>query len=290
MKKILLSVLLCAPLAFAGRIVVGAAVPDLASIAASVGGDRVETFSVAKADNNPHTVEVLPSHMVRVARAKLYVKNGLALDGWSDGIVAGARNRELLVVDASAGVPVLEKPSGKVDASMGDVHPDGNPHYLLDPANGLLAARNIELALEKVDPAGAAAYRANLTRFEAELKRREEGWKSRMAVFTGSPVFTYHSSWAYFAHAFGLSIVGKVEPVPGIPPNARHLADLTAIAKERKVGILLQETYFPKDAGQFLQRQAGVRPVTASPMCKGAAAGDYLDHFDQLVGLLAGVR
>ena len=263
---------------------VAASVPDLASIAQAVGGARVEAFSIARADANPHSVEVLPSHMTRVARAKIFLKVGLGLDGWADAIVRGSRNSSIAVVDCSRGVVVLEKPSGKVDASMGDVHPEGNPHYWLDPENGAVVAKTVAAALEQIDPEGKPAYEAGLAKFLAELDSREIGWKRRMEPFRGKAIFTYHSSWPYFAQAFGLRIAGKVEPVPGIPPNARHLSELLAIAKTENVHYLLQEPYFPREGGEFLHREAGVVPLALPPSCKGPGATDYFEHFDAIVG------
>jgi len=243
----------------------------------------VEVFSIAKAESNPHTVEVLPSYMVRVSRAKVYLKSGLALDGWADAIIAGSRNRDLRVVDCSRGIEVLEKPQGKVDASMGDVHPEGNPHWWLDPRNGVEAAGTIEAALEAADPAGASAYQSNLALFRKTEAEKFTVWKERMKPLSGASVFTYHSSWPYFTRTFGMEIVGKVEPVPGIPPNARHLQELVSLAKSRGVEILLQEPYFQRDGGEFLSREAGVRVVVAAPSSKGVGAGDYFSHFDDLV-------
>jgi len=293
MKRIVLSLLAILALS-AGRtgatVTVAASVPDLASIATAVGGSRVEAFSLAKSESNPHSVEVLPSYMVKVARAKVFLKVGLGLDGWADAIVRGSRNRGIEVVDCSRGIEVLEKPTGKVDASMGDVHPEGNPHYWLDPENGAVIARTVAAALAKADPEGRAVYEAGLIRFEKNLEARRAAWNGRMAPFRGQAVFTYHSSWPYFARAYGLRIVGKVEPVPGIPPNARHLSDLLGIAKAEKVTRLLQEPYFPKDGGEFLHRQAGIVVLTLAPSCKGAGAEDYFAHFDALVAAFAGTK
>src|SRR4051812_48142684 len=113
---LILSALLAAPAA--ARVKVAASLTDLASIASYVGGDQVEVFSIAKANSNPHFVEVLPSYMIKVSRVDVYLKSGLALDQWADAIIEGSRNNKLEVVDCAAGVDVLEKPSGKVDASM----------------------------------------------------------------------------------------------------------------------------------------------------------------------------
>ncbi len=104
-------------------------------------------------------------------------------------------------------------------------------------------------------------------------------------------ILTYHRSWPYLANAFGLEIAGTVEPVPGIPPTAKHLAELVQIAKARaRSQLLLQEPYFSADAGQFLGREAGVRPVVAAPSCDEPAAGSYLAHIHDVLRLLAGGR
>jgi zinc/manganese transport system substrate-binding protein len=281
--------ILCASHAEA-KVKVAASLPDLASIAAYVGGDQVEVFSIAKPNANPHFVEVLPSYMIRVARADLYLKAGLGLDPWAEAILEGSRNNSIRVVDVSSGVEVLEKPSGKVDASQGDVHPQGNPHYWLDPANGPRVAETIRDALKKSDPAHAALYDANAARFKAEASARIEAWKEKMAPLKGSAIVTYHSSWVYFARAFGLRIVGHVEPFPGIPPTARHLRDLVDVIRASKAGILLQEPYYPGKDPEFLARETGIRAYRFTPSCAGSAPGDYLKHFDGMVAALAGDR
>lgn len=261
---------------------------DLASIAAAVGGPAVEVTAIARSTSDPHRIEALPSHMLKVARAQLFVRVGLGLDPWVDALVDGSRNARLVLVDASRGVRVLEKPTGKVDASMGDVHPDGNPHYWLDPRNGAVVARTLADAFAKADPAHANDYRA---RSDAFAQQATATWKrvaERAARLPSREVYTYHRSWSYFADAFGLEVMDTVEPVPGIPPTARHLADLVTQARSRKVTLLIQEPYFPLDGGRFLTREAGVRQVVQSGSCATPDAGAYLAHFDAIMDALAG--
>lgn len=291
-KKTLSSLFLVALLAGSPRaaMMVASSVPDFGSIASAIGGSRIEVFSVSRADANPHSVEVLPSSMIKVARAKVYLKVGLGLDGWADAIVRGSRNTGILVIDCSKGIEVLEKPTGKVDASMGDVHPEGNPHYWLDPANSSILAGTIAQALESADPEGRSVYESGLARFRKDLETKLAGWTQRMAPHRDEAVFTYHSSWPYFARAFGLRIVGKVEPVPGIPPNARHLGELIETAKAEHVSILLEEPYFPKEGGRFLHRQTGISVLDLAPSCKGVGPTDYFEHFDALVGAFDGAK
>ena len=102
---------------------------DLASIAEIVGGDNVEVKSISKGTMNPHYVEVLPSYMIKVKRADVYLRVGMDSDIWAQQIIDGSRNGKLLIVDCSRGIAPLNVPTRQVDASMGDIHPSGNPHY-----------------------------------------------------------------------------------------------------------------------------------------------------------------
>lgn len=280
------SLLLPAPAG--AKLRVGASTNDLASIAASVGAGQVEVFAIARPTSDAHRVEALPSYMVSVSRAQVFLKVGLGLDQWADAIVDGSRNPRLVVVDCSAGVRVLEKPAGKVDASMGDVHPLGNPHYWLDPRNGATVAGTMAEAFARADPANAAAYRARAAAFATEAHAAWERNAARAKALRSHLLFTYHRSWPYFADAFGFDVVDTVEPVPGIPPTARHLAALVEQAKARQVRLLLQEPYFATDSGRFLERQAGVKPVMQATSCAEPKAGSYLRHFDEVMTALEG--
>ena len=164
----------------------------------------------------------------------------------------------------------------------------GNPHYWLDPRNGAVVAHNAAEAFARIDPAHAAEFRARAESFGKECRAAYERDRAIADKLPSKAIFTYHRSWTYFADAFGLDVVATVEPVPGIPPTARHLTELEQTAKARKVGLLLQEPYFSMDAGQFLARGSGIRPVTMSSACESDAAGSYLAHFDALLRALVG--
>ena len=291
LRRIVFSLLAAAALFPGGahaKLNVAASTTDLASIAASIGGEQVDVFAIARPTSDPHRIEALPSYMVKVSRAKVYLKVGLGLDQWAQAIVDGSRNASVQIVDCSQNVRVLEKPTGKVDASMGDVHPDGNPHYWLDPRNGAVVAGTIAEALAKADPANAARYRTRAEEFAKEAQATWERNAEAAKKLASHEVFTYHRSWSYFADAFGLDVVNTVEPVPGIPPTAKHLAELVGQAKARKVSVLIQEPYFASDGGKFLNREAGVRQIIEAASCDAPTAGSYLQHFDALPAALAG--
>ena len=276
------------PGAALGTMRVGASITDLASIASSVGGQEVDVFSIARPNADVHHIEVLPSYMVKVSRAKLFLKVGMGLDQWADGIIDGSRNTHLITVDCSKDIPRLEVPTAQVTALMGDVHPYGNPHYWLDPRNGAIIARTVADAFASADPKHASDYHERAEKFAKEAEETYARGKTAAAAMPVKVMLTYHRSWSYFANAFGIEVVGEAEPVPGIPPTGKHLAELINVVQERHVPVFLQEPYFSNDAGRFLARQGGLRIVIASPSCDTTAAGSYLAHFNDLFGEIGG--
>jgi zinc/manganese transport system substrate-binding protein len=290
MKK-LYTTLLIASLAMAGpasaKVKIVASSSDLASIAKYVGKDLVEVSSIGQGKSNLHFVEVLPSYMLKVSKADIYLKNGLSLDQWAQGVIDGARNSKLMVVDCSKGIEVLDKPTGKVDASMGDLHPEGNPHYWLDPRNGKIIADNIVEALCTVDAANAATYRANRDAFGALLDQKWSGWVKEADAFKGAEVITYHSTFTYLAHAFGFTVAGYIEPKPGIEPTAAHNTELIDLIKAKHIKAVLRDPYYSQRAPEAIARATGVAVYEAPSSVGGTdEAKDYLSLFDALVGIL----
>ena len=286
MKKIIsfLLVLAVAANAATAKVKVVTSTSDLASITQLIGGDAVEVTSIARGTSDPHFVEVLPSYMVRVQKAALYFKLGMDIDRWAAPIIDGSRNGKLVVVDCSENIVPIEVPTGKVDASMGDVHPRGNPHYWLDPDNGAIIAATIADALEQVDPAHTDQYRENLDEFKAELAASKSRWSESARALQGMKIVTYHNSWPYFARAFGIEIDDFVEPLPGIEPTPSHTAQVIDVMKSQGIHVIGVEPYFSKRTPDTIARATGAKVVDLPPSVGGApGADDYFSLFDVLI-------
>jgi zinc/manganese transport system substrate-binding protein len=269
------------------KVKIVASLSDLASIAEFIGGDKVEVQSICNGTSNPHFVEVLPSYMMKVSKAQLYLKVGLGLDFWANPIIDGSRNGRLEVIDCSKGIEVLEKPTTKVDASMGDVHPEGNPHYWLDPANGLVIAQNIVSGLIKIDPDNASFYESQLLQFEQKLNQKQKEWSEKAQSLKGLKMVTYHESWPYFASRFGIDVVGFVEPKPGIEPTPSHTAELIEQMKSQNIKIIGKEPYFSDRTPKAISRATGALIVELPPSVGGTPeAKDYFVLFDYLLDVL----
>jgi len=295
MKRLLTAaaaLLFAAPL-FA-KVKVVSSLQDFASIAQSVGGNRVDVFALAKGYQDPHFVDAKPSFVLKLSDADLLIVAGLELEiGYLPPLIDQSRNDKIRpgsqgYLDASVGCDILEKPTGVVTRAMGDVHPYGNPHYWLDPDNGRVIARAIAAKLTQLDPAGSAEYKANLAALEASLAEGEKRWDALLGPYAGSEVVTYHNSWPNFLKRFKLTAAGYIEPKPGIPPSPSHTVELVNMMIAKKVPVILMEPYFDQKTPKVVSEKTGAALVTFIPSVGGAPqAKDYVALFDYDVKLLA---
>jgi len=259
MKKIIFTFLVTSIMF--GKINVVASTTDLADIAKTIGGDRIKVISIATGKQDHHHVEVLPSYMLKVKKADIYLKVGLELDLWANQIIDGSRNRKLIIVNCSENIKPLEVPTTKIDASMGDIHRMGNPHYWLDPENGKIIAENITKALISADPSGREFYENNFNEFIDNINNSLTEWLQLFNNLKGKKLIYYHNSWPYFDNRFGLMAVQFIEPKPGIMPSPIHLNRLINTIKSEDIKLIGMETYFSDKAPKFLAEKTGIKIV-----------------------------
>src|SRR5919197_676540 len=70
--------------------------PVIESLVKEVGGDRVEAFSLAAGDQDPHFVSPTPSLMKRVREADLLLEIGMQLELWAAEVANGAGTPRIL--------------------------------------------------------------------------------------------------------------------------------------------------------------------------------------------------
>jgi zinc/manganese transport system substrate-binding protein len=292
MKKwwIILLTLFALPAAAQVRVV--ATFTDLADIVKQIGGAHVQVSSLARPQDDFHLVTPRPSMALELSRAKLFVRVGMDLDLWADDLLAAARNASILrgasgYVDCSVGVRKLEVPTGRVDPSMGDIHIYGNPHYLFDPANAKIAARNILEGLKRVDPANAQEYQR---RYEAFVQRVDEHlnrWHQILAPYKGTLVVVYHKSLPYFLQRFGLQELATVEPKPGIPPSPGYLREVIARMKNTGCKVILIEHFRPRRFPDAIARETGAKVVVLPAAVGAEGTTDYFSMINAMVNRIA---
>jgi zinc/manganese transport system substrate-binding protein len=266
---------------------------DLASIVREVGGDKVKVEAIARGYQNPHFVEPKPSFILKLHGADLLVAVGRELEiGWLPPLIQQSRNARIQpgadgYLDASLNVRILELPTGQITRAMGDVHPQGNPHYWLDPENGRKIAQTVQAKLSAISRSDAAFFAQRYADFDRRLGEAQQKWTAAMAPYKGLKVVTYHRSWANFADRFGLDVIGYVEPKPGIPPTPSHTLDVIQEMKRQNVKLILVEPYFDLKTPQSIARATGAEVLVLPPSVGGVKdVTDYIGLFEYDVNTL----
>ncbi len=263
-----------------------ASLPDVADMTRQIGGDRVEVITIAEGGQDPHKVPVKPSFVTKLNRADALVVQGLGLEhAYLPALLEVARNSNILpgapaYIDASLYVHPLEVPTSQ-SRTQGELHPLGNPHFNLDPTQGKLMARAIAEGLERVDPAGAAAYRDGLKRYEALLDQKIAEWDKLAAPLRGVRAVSYHPDLIYLANHYGIELVGTIETKPGVPATPGHLEELIATMKEKNAKLVIREVAYELPLAQEVADRTGSRVATVSSLTGGLpGTTTYIDFVD----------
>ncbi len=265
------------------KIKVVASLPTLGSIAEAVGGDAVEVACIAAGNQDEHFVDPKPSFMTMLRDAQVLLVNGLELEiGWIPPLVDGSRNAEVRpgsagYVDCSAGIVTVELPGAGATRADGDVHPLGNPHYLLDPLNAKVVARTMADAFAKIQPAGADGFEERCKGFCKRIDAALFGEKLVDAV-GGSKLCRLLESgelWDYLAKE---SVDGQTlaSQLGGWLAAAGPARGKKIITYHKSLSYLVRR--FGIDVAEYVEPKPGIAPSPA--------------HLAELVGLMrdGGIR
>jgi ABC-type Zn uptake system ZnuABC Zn-binding protein ZnuA len=247
----------------------------------------VEVTSIGRGYQDPHFIEPKPSFLLLLKNADLLEVVGLELEiGWLPPLLDQSRNNDIRpgqkgYLDLSLGAEILDRPTGNINRSMGDVHPLGNPHYWLDPANAVRLAIEIANKLTELRPQDGPYFAQRLQAFKVRMNDANKRWVAQLAPFRGAKIVTYHPSWPNFAKHFGLDVAGTVEPKPGIPPSPSHTLEIINLIKAQHIKAIVMEPYFDRKTPDFIAEKTGAKVVVLYPSVGGKPGlDDYFKLFD----------
>jgi zinc/manganese transport system substrate-binding protein len=275
--------------AFSGQLQVVTTYSYISDIVQRIGRDRVEVIALARGDYNPHIIIPKPSYIAKMRRADLLIINGGQLEiGWLPQIIKQANNGavqpgERGFLDLSMHVHLIEVPTS-VSRELGDVHPEGNPHFFMDPDNIPILAQAITKRLSELDPDNQAFYEANNKELKALWQQKMKEWEEKLKPLKGEKVIEYHKIFDYFLNRFGFIQAGTIEPIPGIPPTTRHIAEVEKLIEREKVKFILQDVYNPQDAAQYLSKKLNAKLIIM-PHDVGSVkeADNVFSVFDEII-------
>lgn len=283
-----------------------ATTPNLGDLVKQVGGDRVEVSVFCRPGEDAHFVDAKPSFVRLLSKADLLVAVGLQLEiGWLPTLIRQSRNNEVQpgsrgYLDASTAITPLEVRTETTDRSQGDVHAEGNPHYMTDPIRALAVAGLISERLSELQPAFKDMFAASLRDFREAMGTalvgegllttyefeklatlyefgrlvsfleeqgdadRLGGWLGKLAQYRDSKIVADHNAWPYFTRRFGLVTIGFLEPLPGIPPSTRHLRAILEKMEAEQVSILVTVPYYDPRHAAFVSEHSSASIVELS--------------------------
>ncbi len=269
MKKVLIAltaILLFSMTAFADKVRVVTTYPYIANIVEHIGKGNVNVRPLARGDYDPHTITPKPSFIAKLRNADLLVINGAQLEiGWLPPLLKQANNPAVNpgspgFLDLSLLVKLVDVPKS-VSREQGDMHPDGNPHYYLDPHNIPMLAKGIASKLSSLDSAHASIYAMNLDDFLKSWNGKCAQWDAALSIYKGKKVIEYHKNYDYLLRRYGIQLAGTIEPLPGIPPTSKHVETLEKVIGTTAVWRILQDVYNSDEASRHLSKKFSIKMV-----------------------------
>ncbi|WP_372369020.1 metal ABC transporter substrate-binding protein [Candidatus Uabimicrobium sp. HlEnr_7] len=271
---------------------------DLQDLVKTVGGKHVDIycFTHTCCHGDPHDVHITPEFVRKLNGADILIDAGMGIAAsWLPELVKSAKRPEMAkekYIDISKGIWPLQNTQ---ENDEGSLHEEGNPHYLLDPVEGIKAAKLICETLSKLQPQYREDFTANYQKFrntlgnllvgeklhskfgaekiavmysKGELQKFLQknnavndlgGWIKALQPHRNAKLVGDHDLWPHMTRIFGFEIIGYLEPKPGVPPTTSHLSKLVAQMKEQNVKIVLASTYFDKRHVKFVSQNSGAK-------------------------------
>ena len=280
--------------AHAAKIFVVATLTDLADLTRNIGGEHVEVYHLATGIEDTHGVPMKPSFVPTMNRADLIVLVGFGCEhAFLPALLEASKNPRIQYghpgyVDCSQGVVPRDVPKS-TDHSEGDVHPYGNPHYMLDPVLAKTAAQNIYKALVTIAPERESDFTRNRDAYLAKLDAKIAEWQEALQPFKGAKFVSYHEHWPYFAERFGMKYFGTIELKPGIDPTPRHIEQVIATMKAEHVPIVVREPQFPEKVPKLIAEETGAKLVKLPIMPGGVPnTPTYIAMMDYIMNTMTG--
>jgi zinc transport system substrate-binding protein len=228
----------------------------LYDMAKNIGGARAEVTLLLPPGVEAHSFEPKPGDVLKINEADIFVYTGKFMEPWAEGIIKGAANKDLLVVDASRGTKMIASVFHDEDEPAGA--PD--PHIWLDFDNAKIMLRNITHAFQAKDGGHRDFYARNAQEYERKLTELDAAYRSALSTCRKKEIiYAGHYAFGYMARRYGLEYIAAQGVSPDAEPTARDLVKLVRqIRKDNIRYVFYEELTSPKIA-ETLATETGAR-------------------------------
>jgi zinc/manganese transport system substrate-binding protein len=254
---------LCLMLAWCSQAVAAAAPPVrvvvsfsiLEDIVHRIGGGEVAVTSLIGPDSDAHVFEPNPDQARLLAKAQLFVVNGLGFEGWLTRLTRSAQFGGVVVIATDRVAPITT-------TEPGETSPMPDPHAWQDPRNVMIYADNIARGLAAIDPAHAEAYRQRFQTYKAELEALDRQVRSALEEIPADKrrVITSHDAFAYYGKAYGVTFLAAEGLNTDSEPSAKSLAELIRQIRRDGIKALFLENISDPRLVEQLARDTGTIP------------------------------
>ena len=274
----------------ASKLNIFACEPEWSSLAKEIGGDKIKTFSATHSKQDPHHIRARPSLISKIRRADLLICSGAGLEvGWLPILLQKASTKVqtngIGHIIASNFVDLIEIPD-HVDRSMGDIHPEGNPHIHLNPHNILLVAQEIHKRLLIIDPDNTSYYNNKFEMFNTKWQEAIIRWENNAVELKGKPIMVHHKSFSYLVKWLELNQISSLEPKPGMPPTTSHLNELLKTIERNPVELIIRTPYDPSKASDWLTEKTNIPNVILPYTTDEEDVDNLFKLFDRTIFIL----
>ncbi len=239
--------------------------PPLTDLVRQVAGPTVEVLSVVPMGADGHTYEPRPDDARALARADVYIENGMGLnkvvtDFATKNYPEGTPHHVLSEVIPRG--EIIPTDSAEEIASHGHAH-NFNAHFWPDPVYAAMYVQRIGNILAEFDPAGSAGYASRAQAFLDELRALDAAFEQALATIptANRKLVVYHDSWSYFGRRYGIPVVGAIQPTDFSEPSAAELRRTIEQVRDQEVPAFFGSEVFPSDVLETIEEETDARYV-----------------------------
>jgi zinc transport system substrate-binding protein len=230
-----------------------------------IAGDELNVENLLPPGVEPHSFEPTPQDIIKLEKAEFLIYNGAGLEDWIVNISKTLDNKELKILDASAGVELIR--NGEEGHEHGHSHKeDFDPHIWLDPNNSKKMVFNILEALVALNPQFEDTFKANAQQLIDQLDNLDQDYKEQLTNANQKVFVVNHAAFGYLAHRYGLKQLAVMGVNPHTEPTPQKVVDLINLLKEYDLKYIFTETLVSSKVAEVLAEEAGIGTKVLNPL------------------------